>query len=192
MPLPARIVAIAGLSVAITACSTAAEPPPGTTPVTTIQSLDVQRYMGKWHEIAKYPNRFQAKCVSDTSADYSLQPDGTVKVVNRCRLANGEMDEAVGTARQIGEATSPKLKVRFAPAWLSWLPAVWGDYWVIDLDPAYQLAAVSDPRREYLWVLSRTPQVDPPAYQALLGRLQARGFDLSKLEMSKADMPNAR
>jgi apolipoprotein D and lipocalin family protein len=72
--------------------------------------------------------------------------------------------------------------VRFAPAWLSWLPMVWGNYWVIDLDPGYRLAAVSEPSREFLWILSRTPTVDAAAYQALQGRLQAKGFDLSKLE----------
>jgi apolipoprotein D and lipocalin family protein len=76
------------------------------------------------------------------------------------------------------------LKVRFAPAWLSWLPQVWGDYWVIDLDDDYQLAAVSEPSREYLWVLSRTPRVDANTYNALLKRLSAQGFDLSKLERS--------
>ena len=85
-------------------------------------------------------------------------------------------------ARQIGAADSPKLEVRFAPAWLSFLPMVWGDYWVIDLDPDYRLVAVSEPSREYLWVLSRTPAVDAQAYEALLARLAARGFDLGKLE----------
>ena len=89
--------------------------------------------------------------------------------------------QAVGRARQDGPADSPKLKVRFAPAWLSWLPMVWGNYWVIDIDAGYQLVAVSEPDREYLWVLSRTPTVEGGA-QALLGRLQAKGFDLSKLE----------
>lgn len=147
----------------------------------TIERLDVGRYLGTWYEIAKYPNRFQAKCVADTQALYRRRDDGQIDVVNRCRQANGEMTEAVGRARQIGAADSPKLEVRFAPAWLSWLPLVWGDYWVIDLDRGYQLAAVSEPNREYLWVLSRTPTVDA-AYQALLARLQAKGFDLSKLE----------
>jgi apolipoprotein D and lipocalin family protein len=74
--------------------------------------------------------------------------------------------------------------VRFAPAWLSWLPQVWGDYWVIDLDDDYQLAAVSEPSREYLWVLSRKPTVDTNTYNALLKRLSAQGFDLTKLERS--------
>lgn len=147
-----------------------------------IAALDVPRYMGTWYEIAKYPNWFQKKCVGDTRADYSLQPDGRVQVINRCREANGELSEAVGMARQLGAADSPKLEVRFAPAWLSFLPMVWGDYWVIDLDPDYQLVAVSEPGREYLWVLSRTPEVDAQAYEALLARLAARGFDPGKLE----------
>ena len=85
--------------------TSAAQPP---APLVTIPSLDVKRYMGTWFEIAKYPNRFQKKCVADTRADYQLQPSGTVQVTNRCRTANGEMDEAVGEARQIGPAASPK------------------------------------------------------------------------------------
>ena len=151
-------------------------------PLQTIARLDVGRYLGTWYEIAKFPNRFQRPCVADTSALYRLRDDGQLDVINRCRQANGEVAEAVGRARQDGPADSPKLKVRFAPAWLSWLPMVWGNYWVIDLDTDYQLVAVSEPSREYLWVLSRTPTVEAGVYQALLGRLQAKGFDLSKLE----------
>ncbi|NWF46652.1 lipocalin family protein [Hydrogenophaga sp. D2P1] len=151
-------------------------------PLQTIARLDVGRYLGTWYEIAKYPNRFQRQCVADTSALYRLRDDGQLDVINRCRQANGEVAEAVGRARQDGPADSPKLKVRFAPAWLSWLPMVWGNYWVIDIDADYQLVAVSESSREYLWVLSRTPTVEAGAYQALLGRLQAKGFDLSKLE----------
>lgn len=151
-------------------------------PLQPIAALDLPRYMGTWYEIARYPNWFQKKCASDTRADYSLQPDGRVQVINRCREADGALSEAVGIARQMGAADSPKLEVRFAPAWLSFLPMVWGDYWVIDLDPDYQLVAVSEPEREYLWVLSRTPVVDTQAYEALLARLAARGFDPGKLE----------
>lgn len=153
-------------------------------PLQTIESLDVPRYMGTWYEVAKYPNRFQKQCVRNTSAEYSLQKDGTVKVLNQCQLASGEMDEAEGQVRQVGDTKSPKLEVRFAPVWLSWLPMVWGDYWVIDLDAQYQLVAVSEPSREYLWVLARAPQVEQAKYDALLLRLQAKGFDLNKLELS--------
>lgn len=153
-----------------------------TAPLQSIGNLDVPRYMGTWFEIAKYPNSFQKKCIGNTRADYSLQTDGKVTVLNRCAQDNGQTSEALGEARQIGNSSSPKLEVRFAPAWLSFLPFVWGNYWVIDLDADYQLAAVSEPKREYLWVLSRTPEVNPKAYEALLARLEKKGFDLKKLE----------
>ncbi|MDZ5460824.1 lipocalin family protein [Azohydromonas lata] len=174
--------ALAGTTLALAAFTACAQAPAPSAELATIEALDVPRYEGTWYEIAKFPNRFQSQCVADTQARYSLQEDGTVRVLNRCRLASGAMDEAVGTARQQGGPASPKLKVRFAPAWLSWLPAVWGDYWVVDLDAGYQLSAVSEPRREYLWILSRTPQVDAARYDALLQRLAAQGLDVARLE----------
>lgn len=160
---------------------------PGVQPLQTIAALDVPRYMGTWYEIAKFPNWFQKKCIGATRADYRQLQDGSVQVINRCRLENGEMNEAIGKGRQVGEATSPRLKVRFAPDWLSFLPMVWGNYWVIDLDEAYQLVAVSEPERQYLWVLSRTPQVDPQRYKDLLDRLSQKGFDVRLLEKTRQD-----
>ena len=152
--------------------------------VKTVASLDVPRYLGTWYEIAKFPNWFQKKCVSNTKAVYTAKPDGNLQVLNSCKTAGGETSEAEGLARQIGAKDSPKLEVRFAPEWLSFLPLVWGDYWVIDLDSQYQVAAVSDPRREYLWVLSRTPQMDPKVYADLLQRLKRQQFDIQKLELT--------
>ena len=153
-------------------------------PLQTIERLDVQRYMGVWYEIAKFPNWFQRKCIGDTRAEYSVQSPGHLRVLNRCRLADGQFDEALGEARQLGGASSPRLQVRFAPVWLAWLPVVWGDYWVIDLEEDYQLVAISEPRREYLWVLSRQPQVDPQRYARLLERLKAQGLDVNRLEVT--------
>jgi apolipoprotein D and lipocalin family protein len=161
-----------------------AQAQPSPPPLAPIASLDVGRYLGTWYEVAKYPNAFQRVCAANTRAEYRLLEAGQIEVINRCEKASGEMTEAVGRARQVGAADSPQLKVRFAPGWLSFLPMVWGNYWVIDLDADYQLAAVSEPEREYLWILSRSPQVDEGRYQALLGRLQAKGFDLSRLETS--------
>jgi len=171
-------------ALAATLASSAALAQTDQLPLQPIASLDVGRYMGTWFEIAKYPNSFQRKCARNTRADYQPKPDGTVQVLNRCVTADGQTTQALGVARQVGPADSPKLQVRFAPAWLSFLPMVWGDYWVIDLDPQYQLVAVSEPQREYLWVLSRTPKVEPAAYQALLARLAQRGLDLGRLELS--------
>ncbi len=173
---------IALLSACLLALSFSASSQTNDVPVKTIPSLDVQRYMGTWYEIAKYPNWFQRKCMSDTKAVYSARADGTLKVLNSCKSADGNLSEAEGTARQIGAKDSPKLEVRFAPVWLSFLPLVWGDYWVIDLDPQYQIAVVSDPRREYLWILSRTPQLDKKVYDEVLQRIQNQQFDVSKLE----------
>ena len=156
-----------------------------TAPLQVIASLDVSRYLGRWYEIAKFPNRFQQQCVADTSADYSLLPDGRLQVLNQCRRSSGEMQQALGAARQVGGGNSARLQVRFAPAWLSLLPFVWGDYWVIDLDADYQLVAVSEPRREYLWILSRSQKPDPARYAALLDRLRGRGFSLERLEITR-------
>ena len=158
-------------------------------PLTAIPSLNVKRYMGTWYEIAKYPNSFQKKCASNTSAQYSALTDGTVRVENRCKQEDGQVRDAIGQARQTGDANSPKLEVRFAPAWLSFLPMVWGNYWVIDIDTDYQLVAVSEPKREYLWILSRTPEVSFKAYDELVGRLQKKGFDLKRLEKSIQTKP---
>lgn len=177
IPLAAILLGFAALS------ARAGELPP----LATIGSLDVGRYMGTWHEIAKYPNWFQKKCVAAASADYRLQEDGTIRVVNRCRLADGSLNEAIGTARQLGQATSPRLQVRFAPAWLSFIPAVWGDYWVIDLDKDYQWVVVSEPRREYLWILARAPRLDPTLLDELRQRLAGKGFDVGRLEVNPAD-----
>ena len=169
--------------------ATAQTAPTALPAVSPIATLDVPRYLGTWYEIAKFPNRFQAKCAANTRAQYTSQADGSVQVRNSCSTAEGSATEALGKAVQMGGANSPKLKVRFAPEWLSWLPWVWGDYWVIDLDADYQLAAVSDAKREYLWVLSRTPQLNPKAYEALLERLKAQHFDVQKLDRTPQTNP---
>lgn len=161
----------------------AASPAPATPgELQTIPALDLPRYLGTWYEIAKFPNRFQRKCAGFTTATYSALADGRVQVENRCRLADGSTDVATGVARQVGGASSPRLKVRFAPAILSFIPMVWGNYWIIDLDRDYGLAAVSEPGRDYLWILSRTPTVEKAAYDALVARIAGQGLDVRKLE----------
>ena len=181
--------AIAPLLMVLSLNAGAADVPPakGGTPLTTIAALDVPRYMGTWYEIAKFPNRFQKKCAGFTTATYSALADGTLRVVNRCRSAKGDIEEAIGAARQVGGPDSPRLKVRFAPAMLSFLPMVWGDYWVVDLDPGYQLAAVSEAKREYLWILSRSPKVDKASYDALVARLASQGLDVRKLVLTQQE-----
>lgn len=172
------LLGLLGMSVALLAGERGAK----ASAVTPIARLDVPRYMGLWYEIARYPNRFQRDCASGVTARYTLQPGGGVQVINRCRRADGSIDEAIGSARQVGGPASATLKVRFAPRWLSFLPFVWGDYWVINLDPDYQLAAVSEPGRDFLWILARTPTPPPQAYAALIERLERQGFDPARLQ----------
>jgi len=154
-------------------------------PLQPVASIDLPRFMGTWYEIARTPNRFQKRCAGFTRTDFHLQVDGAVQVFNRCRLRDGQLHFALAIGRQVGTPDSPRLKVRFAPGWMSFLPAVWGDYWIIDLDEQYQLVAISEPTRKYLWILSRTTLVEPQAYAALLDRLKDKGFIVEQLLMTQ-------
>lgn len=149
-------------------------------PVRTVPFVDLDRYAGDWFEVARFPNRFQRQCLGDVRASYTRRPDGRVEVVNRCRTAGGQT-EARGVARIVDEQTFARLKVRFAPAWLSWLPIVWGDYWVVGLAPDYSWAVVGDPDRNYLWILSRTPHLNDESVAAARTVARDNGFDIARL-----------
>lgn len=150
-------------------------------PLRVVPNVDLSRYAGTWYEVARLPNRFQAKCAGEVVARYTLRPDGRITVANACRLSDGKTNEAIGVARRVEGGPTSILEVRFAPAILSFLPAVWGDYHVIALGPDYDHAVVGAPDRQYLWILSRTPQMDPALYQRLLDGARAQGFDVAKV-----------
>ena len=151
-------------------------------PLTVVPQVDLNRYMGTWYEIARLPNSFQGKCVSDVTATYALLDDGDIRVVNRCRKEDGEMNEAEGIARLASkDGPNTKLKVRFAPAWLSFLPFVWGNYWIIALAPDYSYVAIGEPNREYLWILARTPIMDEATLAQVLEQVRQKGYDLTNL-----------
>jgi apolipoprotein D and lipocalin family protein len=152
-----------------------------------VSNVDLVRYVGKWYEIAKYPNRFQKKCVGNTTATYALKQNGRIEVVNRCTKADGKMLRAVGEAKVVDKKSNAKLKVRFAPSLLSFLPLVWGDYWVIDLADDYSYAVIGEPGRDYFWILSRTPTMGDPTYQEILSRAKSKGFDPNRVERSRQD-----
>jgi len=156
-------------------------------PVRSVPELDLSRYAGKWYEIARYPNRFQKQCAGEVTAEYVLQPDGRIIVINQCRKGDGSVDRAEGVARKASPSgPDSQLKVRFAPAFLSFIPAVWGDYWVVGLASDYSYAVVGDPSRNYLWILSRTPSLGADAYQQAVGAAVASGFDASRLVRTPA------
>jgi apolipoprotein D and lipocalin family protein len=152
-------------------------------PNDAVPAVDLQRYAGHWYEIAHLPMYFQRKCVADTTAEYTPQTDGMMAVRNRCRTEDGSFQQVDGEARRVGESTS-KLEVRFAPGWMSWLPMVWGDYWVIALDEDYQWAMVGSPKADYLWILSRSDQLDAGVRNRLIEQARRMGYPVDKVEIT--------
>lgn len=164
--------ALALLATLVAACAfPGGEPPPR-----TAQSVDLDRYLGRWYEIASYPSWFQSGCVA-TTATYTPRDDGRIGVVNECR--DGALD---GKARRIegiawvagGDASNSRLFVRF----------FWpfrGSYWILAVDSDYRWALVGHPARDYLWILSRTPAMEEDLYRELLRRAEGQGYDVSRL-----------
>jgi apolipoprotein D and lipocalin family protein len=148
-------------------------------PLAVVDEVDLDRYLGRWYEIASFPQRFQRGCVAST-ATYTRRDDGRIGVVNECRDGSfdGEPRRAEGVAWVADEEESrAKLKVQF----------FWpfrGDYWIIELDPEYRYAAVGHPSRDYLWILARTPALDPDLYRELSAGLEAQGYDLTRLKLT--------
>lgn len=149
--------------------------------VKPVSSVDLKRYSGKWFEIARYSNKYQKNCVGNTTATYALKEEGKILVTNECLKKDGTVIDAKGEGKIADKTSNAKLEVRFAPGYLAFLPSVWGNYWIIDLDENYQYAAVGDPKREYLWILSRTPKLNDATYQNILRRVETMGFSPGKL-----------
>ncbi|TAG27299.1 MAG: lipocalin [Burkholderiales bacterium] len=176
----------------ITSLVASAQTDPAKQPLAPVASIDLQRYQGLWYQLALYPNRFQKFCASNTRAQYAQQPGGTIQVTNQCRGEDGKDVQAIGQARAArvtilsgGQLTPPQLQVRFAPEWLSWLPFVWGNYWVIQLAPDYRYAVVGEPSREFLWILARDTQLSPADWSTIEARLKEQGYDPAKLVREK-------
>lgn len=148
--------------------------------VQSVEKIDVVRYMGTWHEIARLPLIYQEKCLGDVQAHYTLQADNTVQIINSCRQANGDVAQSVGKAWLQNQGGS-QLKVSFLPKILRWLPIGRGDYWILRLDADYQTVLIGTPNRQYLWVLSRSPKLDERVLQDYLQTAREQGFDLRQL-----------
>jgi len=178
-------VILAGLFTAVPAL---AQPTPQ--PLQALPTLEVAPYMGTWYQVAWIPNRFQKQCVADTAATYRDLGNGSVEVLNRCKLADGKSDSVLGIARppagvariEAGRLTPARLEVSFLPAWLRWTGIGWGAYWVVDLAPDGRYAIVSESSREYLWVLARQPALTPADDATIKAKLQSLGFDLARVQ----------
>ncbi len=153
-------------------------------PLDTVDSVDLNRYTGKWYEIMRLPTSFQEGCWNST-AEYEIIDAETVRVINRCRedSAKGEASSVTGKAWVVEGSNNSKLKVSF----------FWpfkGDYWILELDEDYQWVAIGAPSREYLWIMARQPRWDAVPLEDLKARLTAKGFDVTKL-IATNDYPRA-
>lgn len=170
MPLLILLIASLGFTASATAATLPNEP---------VRSLDLNRYAGQWHEIARLPMYFERKCLDGVTATYSPNADGTVRVANSCRTHKGRMS-VTGVAR-IKDGQPGALEVRFAPGWLGWLPVTWADYWVIEVDPGYQWAVIGSPGQKHLWILARKPSMDGALLRLLKEHSRQRGYDVDRL-----------
>ncbi len=145
-------------------------------PLETVAQVDLKRYTGKWYEIASYPQRFQKGCTC-TTAEYTATNDGYIIVENACNKdsVTGKKSGIKGKAFVVENSGNAKLEVQF----------FWpfkGKYWIIDLNSDYTYAVVGHPNRDYLWILSRTPQLNEKTYNEILERVKAKGFDVGRLQ----------
>lgn len=139
----------------------------------TVKEVDIPRYMGTWHEIARYENRFE-KDMTDVTATYTLQPDGSIKVENAGYL-NGVQKKANGRAKLPDLQQPGKLKVSF----FLWF---YSDYYILELDNEnYSYALVGSSTDKYLWILSREKQLSEHVKERLLNRATQYGYDTKKL-----------
>jgi apolipoprotein D and lipocalin family protein len=160
---PLSSLACLGLALLMSACTSSRPPLP------TVEAVDLDRYVGTWYEIAHLPNFFQSKCASDTQATYR-QDGKDVEVVNQCRKEDGTIEQISGIAKVVEGSHGAKLRVSF-------FRPIYGDYWILDLDPDYRWVLVGEPSRKYAWILARAPDLDAATQEALLTRAAELGFD---------------
>ncbi len=174
--LAVKVIAVMSLAFSLTAAT--AE----TRPLTTVDTVDLQRYVGVWHEVARIPTSFQRKCVSDITATYSLRDDGNIAVLNQCRKADGSMNRAEAVARVVDKTSNAKLQVSFVS--LLGIRLFWGDYWIIGLDSDYQWVVVGHPERKYGWILSRNTELTGAVKETVLKILAEKGYDAARFQWS--------
>lgn len=165
---------LAVFAVCLAGCASGGKKPEN--PLQTVPAVDLQRYSGTWYEVARYPAWFERDCTCVT-ATYTPLPNGSIEVLNRCRVKtpDGREKVAKGKAKAVKGFGNSRLKVSFFWPFSA-------DYWIIDLGSDYEYAVVGHPGRKYLWILSRTPQIDPSLRKGILERLEAQGYDTSRLE----------
>ncbi len=174
---PVRLITVVTGFIALMSCASGG----ARAPLPTVASVDLARYAGTWHEIARLPMSFQRHCV-DSKAVYSVRPDGTVGVHNECVTDSGGLDQADGVATAVDPRTNARLTVVFDNFFARLFGSSReGNYWIIELDQDYRTAMVGTPDRRYLWILSRSQQLEEATYQRLVARARELGFPIEDL-----------
>ncbi|MGB9192051.1 MULTISPECIES: lipocalin family protein [unclassified Acinetobacter] len=156
-----------------------------TKPLQTVEKVELDKYLGVWYEVARKPLYFQNKCDRDVTATYTVNENGNVVVDNRCYTKEGNLTQSIGEAFIENAPFNTKLTVSFLPEAIRWLPFGRGDYWVLKLDENYQTVLVGEPRRKYMWVLSRTPQPDQAVVNEYLEYAKSLGYDVGDVIHTK-------
>ena len=172
-----QMVLVFGFLIAV---QTQAETQQALTAVRTVDSVDLQKYLGKWYEIAAIPQSFQKQCVGNTTAVYDTDKDGLISVVNTCDTASGSPSVANGRAKVVDAKSNSKLKVTFVH-FLGWQFLFGGDYWILAIGENYSYAVVGAPGRDYAWILSRTPDMPIEKIIEASQVLASQGYDTCKL-----------
>ena len=168
------------LPVLLAACATGPSYRDTSVPITTAMQVDLARYQGLWYEIARFPVSFEEGCVGVT-AEYTLNPDGTVKVVNTCREGSlsAPPRSSEATAEAV-DASNARLKVDFVPL----IPFTAGDYWILDIDEAYETVVVGTPDGTAGWILARDPEISDARLQRGYAVLERAGYDMSRITLT--------
>src|SRR5690606_1219858 len=156
-----------------------------TEPLQAVEKIELNKYLGTWHEVARKPLYFQRKCDSNVTANYSLNKTGNIKVDNSCYTKDGKFKQTIGEAFVQNAPSSSKLKVSFLPKISRWLPVGRGDYWVLKIDENYETVLVGEPDKKYMWILSRSQQPQPEVVQEYLNYAESIGYDLSDVIKTK-------
>ena len=156
-----------------------------TKPLHVVEKVELDKYLGVWYEVARKPMYFQNMCDRDVSATYTLNENGNIAVDNRCYAQDGKLNQSSGEAFVQNAPFNSKLKVSFLPESIRWLPVGRGDYWILKIADDYQTVLVGEPKRKYMWVLSRSAQPDPAVVKEYLDYAQSVGFDLSDIIHTK-------
>lgn len=151
-----------------------------TPPVRSLEKLDVQRYAGTWYELARVPNKLQANCSSDATTTYRLLADGSMRLMSRCRDAAERVNVAVARGEPLA-GDPARMRLSYLPSWLSWWPGSHVEQWVVMVDDDYRVAVVSDPSRQSLWILSRTPTIDGATFSSIVSWLRMQRYPVDRL-----------